>query len=132
MATGPTGTEAYHLKGVFTAAEMIDYYRRLKTLHYQHRGRPGRKTGRDGRADRGPGGGKSGDDLFVTNTKACPRHDRGGQRHPDQAEPDRNLSETLQTIALAEKAGYCLISHRSAETDGNFIADLAVATGAGP
>jgi len=42
------------------------------------------------------------------------------------------VSETLQTITLAEKNNYgCFISHRSGETEDTFIADLAVATAAG-
>ena len=42
-----------------------------------------------------------------------------------------SLSETMETIAMAQKANYgCIISHRSGETEDTFIADLAVATNA--
>ena len=42
------------------------------------------------------------------------------------------VSETLDCISLAQDNNYrCYISHRSGETDDTFIADLAVATGAG-
>jgi enolase len=42
------------------------------------------------------------------------------------------LTETLETIALAQRSGYrCVISHRSGETEDATIADLAVATNAG-
>ncbi|MCU0935113.1 MAG: phosphopyruvate hydratase, partial [Gammaproteobacteria bacterium] len=42
------------------------------------------------------------------------------------------LTETLEAIAMARKAGYtAVISHRSGETEDAFIADLAVATGVG-
>jgi enolase len=42
------------------------------------------------------------------------------------------LTETLEAIELAREAGYrYVISHRSGETEDTFIADLAVATGAG-
>ena len=42
------------------------------------------------------------------------------------------LSETLDAIAIARGAGWgTVISHRSGETSDDFIADLAVATGAG-
>jgi enolase len=42
------------------------------------------------------------------------------------------LTETLQAIATARAAGWgTVISHRSGETEDTFIADLAVATGAG-
>ena len=42
------------------------------------------------------------------------------------------LTETLETIELAQAHGYnVVISHRSGETEDNFIADLSVATNAG-
>ena len=42
------------------------------------------------------------------------------------------MSETLETVAMAQKAGYgAVISHRSGETEDVFVADLAVGTGAG-
>src|SRR6266568_5624684 len=42
------------------------------------------------------------------------------------------LTETLDTMALAGRAGYtCVVSHRSGETEDAFLAALAVATGAG-
>jgi enolase len=43
-----------------------------------------------------------------------------------------SVTETLDCIVLAQSRGYrCYISHRSGETEDTFIADLAVATGAG-
>ena len=42
------------------------------------------------------------------------------------------LSEALDAVEMAQKAGYkAVISHRSGETEDSFIADLAVASGAG-
>ena len=42
------------------------------------------------------------------------------------------LTESLEAVELAARAGYrSVISHRSGETEDSFIADLAVATGAG-
>ena len=42
------------------------------------------------------------------------------------------LSETLETIKIAEKAGYkVILSHRSGETEDDFIADFAIACGCG-
>ena len=42
------------------------------------------------------------------------------------------LSETLQTVEMAHKAGYkAVMSHRSGETEDTSIADLAVATNCG-
>ena len=43
-----------------------------------------------------------------------------------------SVSETLETMDVAKKAGYArMVSHRSGETEDVFIADLVVATGAG-
>ncbi len=75
-----------------------------------------------------------GDDLFVTNPE---RLTEGLARKAANAiliKPNQigTLSETLDTIALAQKSGYgCVISHRSGETEDTTIADLAVATNAG-
>ena len=44
-----------------------------------------------------------------------------------------SLTETLDAVEMAQHAGYrAVISHRSGETEDSFIADLAVACGAGP
>ncbi len=75
-----------------------------------------------------------GDDLFVTNTDFLAD---GIQRSIANAiliklNQIGTLSETLDTIAMAQDAGYgVVISHRSGETADTTIADLAVATGAG-
>ena len=43
-----------------------------------------------------------------------------------------SLTETLEAMKMASDAGYTnVVSHRSGETEDAFIADLAVATGAG-
>jgi len=43
-----------------------------------------------------------------------------------------SLTETLDAIRMAEKAGYTyIISHRSGETEDSTIADIAVATNSG-
>ena len=42
------------------------------------------------------------------------------------------LTETLETMKMAEKAGYAsIVSHRSGETEDTTIADVAVATNSG-
>ncbi len=75
-----------------------------------------------------------GDDLFVTQ-KA--RLELGLARRSANAvliKPNQvgTLTETLETAALAQQAGYGVImSHRSGETEDTTIADLAVATGCG-
>ena len=75
-----------------------------------------------------------GDDLFVTNIK---RLKCGIQLHAANAilvkvNQIGTLSEAMDAVEMAQNAGYrAVISHRSGETEDTFIADLAVATGAG-
>jgi enolase len=75
-----------------------------------------------------------GDDLFVTNVE---RLGRGIREHVGNSiliklNQIGTLSETLDAIELAHRAGYTsVISHRSGETEDVTIADLAVATNAG-
>jgi len=75
-----------------------------------------------------------GDDLLVTNPALI--HAAIQERVANAVLIKLNqigtLTETLQAIDLAHGAGYgTVISHRSGETGDDFIADLAVATGAG-
>jgi enolase len=75
-----------------------------------------------------------GDDLFVTNTEILGRGIREGVANAILIKVNQigTLTETLQAIQAASDAGYrSVISHRSGETEDVFIADLAVATGAG-
>lgn len=75
-----------------------------------------------------------GDDLFVTNTERLARGIETDTANSILIKLNQigTLSETLETMAFAARAKYsCIISHRSGETDDTFIADLAVATGAG-
>jgi enolase len=75
-----------------------------------------------------------GDDLFVTNTERLARGIEGGIANAILIKVNQigTLSETLEAIEMARAAGYLsVISHRSGETEDTFIADLAVATGAG-
>ena len=75
-----------------------------------------------------------GDDLFVTNTD---RLEGGIEQKAANAiliklNQVGTLTETLAAIEMARRHGYSsVISHRSGETEDTFIADLAVATGAG-
>src|SRR5438477_9610910 len=75
-----------------------------------------------------------GDDLFVTNVD---RLQEGIDKHVANSilikvNQIGTVSETLDAIDLARHNGYTsVISHRSGETEDTFIADLAVATGAG-
>ncbi len=75
-----------------------------------------------------------GDDLFVTNTERLSRGIRSNVGNSILIKVNQigTLSETLEAIETARKAGYtAVISHRSGETEDATIADLAVGTGAG-
>jgi len=75
-----------------------------------------------------------GDDLFVTNPKILAEgiEKRIGNSILIKVNQIGSLSETLDCMALAGRAGYtCMVSHRSGETEDVTIADLAVATGCG-
>jgi enolase len=75
-----------------------------------------------------------GDDLFVTNTTRLSRGIKEGIANAILIKLNQigTVTETIDAIEMARKAGYkSIISHRSGETEDTFIADLAVATGAG-
>jgi enolase len=75
-----------------------------------------------------------GDDLFVTNSSRLQRGIDQGIANSILIKVNQigSLTETLQAIDLAGRAGYTsVISHRSGETEDTTIADLAVATRAG-
>jgi enolase len=75
-----------------------------------------------------------GDDLFVTNVKRLKRgiDEKAANAILVKVNQIGTLSETLDAIAMAQRAGYnAVISHRSGETEDATIADLAVATNAG-
>jgi enolase len=75
-----------------------------------------------------------GDDLFVTNVEFLQRGIAESAANAVLIKLNQigTLSETLDCIAMAQKAGFgTVISHRSGETEDTTIADLAVATGAG-
>ena len=71
-----------------------------------------------------------GDDLFVTNTERLSKGIRLGCGNSILIKLNQigSVSETLEAIKMAHKAGYTAIaSHRSGETEDTTIADLAVA-----
>jgi enolase len=75
-----------------------------------------------------------GDDLFVTNVQRLQRgiDEKIGNAILIKLNQIGTVTETLDAIRLANLHGYrAVISHRSGETEDAFIADLAVATGAG-
>ena len=74
-----------------------------------------------------------GDDLFVTNVKLLREGIREDIANAVLIKPNQigTLTETMQTVRLAQKNGYrVILSHRSGETCDHFISDLAVAVGA--
>jgi enolase len=75
-----------------------------------------------------------GDDLFVTNTAILKEGIAKGIANAILIKVNQigTLTETLDAIQMAHKAGYAaIVSHRSGETEDSTIADLAVATNAG-
>ena len=71
-----------------------------------------------------------GDDLFVTNTERLEKGIRLGCGNSILIKLNQigSVSETLEAIKMAHKAGYtAIVSHRSGETEDTTIADLAVA-----
>ncbi|PYQ31284.1 MAG: phosphopyruvate hydratase [Acidobacteria bacterium] len=75
-----------------------------------------------------------GDDLFVTNPEIFKKGIERGIANAILIKVNQigTLSETLEAIEMAKRAGYrSIISHRSGETEDSTIADLAVATNAG-
>ena len=75
-----------------------------------------------------------GDDIFVTNIEIFAKGIEKGIANSILIKLNQigTVSETLDAIDLARRNGYtCVISHRSGETEDTFIADFAVATGAG-
>lgn len=70
-----------------------------------------------------------GDDLFVTNKKLLLNGIEKGMANAILLKPNQigTVSEMLDTISIARDNGYkTIISHRSGETEDNYIADFAV------
>jgi len=75
-----------------------------------------------------------GDDLFVTNVEYLAKgiREKAGTAILIKVNQIGTLTETLETVEMAKRAGYgVIISHRSGETEDTTIADLAVAVNAG-
>jgi enolase len=76
----------------------------------------------------------TGDDIFVTNKKILKEGITKNVANSVLIKLNQigTLTETMETVALAEVAGYtCVFSHRSGETEDSFLADITVATNAG-
>ena len=75
-----------------------------------------------------------GDDLFVTNTERLSQGIKKGIGNSILIKFNQigTLTETLDAIAMAHRAGYtAIVSHRSGETEDTTIADISVAVNAG-
>lgn len=123
----------------WTSEEMIDYYKKLMTLAPIYSIEDGLDEGdRAGWIKLNAALGQQttiiGDDLFVTNAKILKRGIDNKEANAILVKVNQigSLSETFDTLKLAYEAGFkAIISHRSGETADAFIADLAVASGAG-
>jgi enolase len=133
---------AYHLDGenrVLSPDEMVEYWHRLAGAYPI-------VSIEDGMAEddwagwekltAALGGGVQlvGDDLFVTNAErlAMGIERRVANSVLVKVNQIGTLTETLETVALANRRGYtAVMSHRSGETEDTTIADLAVATNCG-
>lgn len=132
----------YHLEGegkVYTAAEMVDFYERLVDKYPII-------SLEDGLSEDDWDGWKLltdrlgkkiqlvGDDLFVTNTERVKKGIQLGVANSVLIKLNQigTLTETLNTIEMAQRAGYtAVVSHRSGETEDTTIADLVVGVNAG-
>ena len=147
LALDPASTEffrdgAYHLDGegrTLTSVEMVDYWvdlcERYPIISIEDGMSEDDWEGWQLLTERlGSRVQLVGDDLFVTNVN---RLKMGIERKAGNAiliklNQIGTLSETLAAMDMASRAGFaCMVSHRSGETEDTFIADLAVATGAG-
>ncbi|PAF50449.1 phosphopyruvate hydratase [Helicobacter sp. 13S00477-4] len=75
-----------------------------------------------------------GDDLFVTNKEILKHGIEQNIANAILIKPNQigTISETIQTVQLAQKNGYkCIMSHRSGESEDTFIADFAIALNTG-
>lgn len=141
LAIDPAASELfkdglYHIDGTGrTAAEMVDYYTALVDAFPI-------ESIEDGLAEGDWDGWKAltkrlggriqlvGDDLFVTNKAILKRGIDSGIANAVLIKLNQvgSLTEALETIALAQRAGYgAIVSHRSGETEDSTISDLVVA-----
>ncbi len=135
-------SDKYDLKGEgrkLSSAEMIEYYQGLRKKYPII-------SIEDGMAESDWDGWEAqtkamgamtqlvGDDIFVTNPVIFAKGIERGIANAILIKLNQigTLTETLQTIEMAKRAGYrSVISHRSGETEDSTIADLAVATNVG-
>lgn len=125
--------------GQKTAAQLVEYYQGLVARHPIASIEDGFAEGdwkgwKAQTVAMGAGTQLVGDDIFVTNPVILAKGISEGVANAVLIKLNQigTVTETLQAVEMAQKAGYrAVISHRSGETEDSFIADLAVATGAG-
>ncbi|TFB50886.1 phosphopyruvate hydratase [Cryobacterium tagatosivorans] len=131
---------AYHFEGKkLTAQELVGYYAELvRAYPLVSIEDPLEEEDWDGwvhlTAELGDKVQIVGDDLFVTNPVRLARglKEKAANSILVKVNQIGTLTETLDAVALAQRAGYtAILSHRSGETEDTTIADLAVATDAG-
>ncbi len=134
--------KVYNLKGegkTLSSEKMIDYYERLVKAYPIISIEDGLSEndwkGWKGLTERlGKNVQLVGDDIFVTNKKILAKGIEEGIGNAILIKVNQigTLTETLEAIEMAKKAGYnAIVSHRSGETEDAIIADIAVATNAG-
>ncbi len=132
--------KVYEMQGkTYSSEDMIKYYEHLMTLAPIYSIEDGfDESDRDGfikfQAALGSKLVNVGDDLFVTNAKILKRGIDNKEANAILVKVNQigSISETFDTLKLAYDNGFkAIISHRSGETADAFIADLAVASGAG-
>lgn len=130
----------YEMQGkTYSSAEMIPYYEHMTKIAPIYSIEDGfDESDREGfmkfQAALGSKLVNVGDDLFVTNAKILKRGIDNKEANAILVKVNQigSLSETFDTLKLAYDNGFkAIISHRSGETADAFIADLAVASGAG-
>ncbi len=133
-------SKKYEMGGAeYTNDQMISYYESLTKLAPIYSIEDGfDESDRDGfmkfQAALGSKITNVGDDLFVTNAKILKRGIENKEANAILVKVNQigSLTETFDTLKLAYDNGFkAIISHRSGETADAFIADLAVASGAG-
>jgi enolase len=130
----------YNMQGkTYTSEEMIGYYEHIMKIAPVYSIEDGfDESDREGfmkfQAKLGSKLTNVGDDLFVTNAKILKRGIDNKEANAILVKVNQigSLTETFDTLKLAYDNGFkAIISHRSGETADAFIADLAVASGAG-
>jgi enolase len=133
-------SKKYTMQGkTYSAQEMIGYYEHMTKIAPIYSIEDGfDESDREGfmafQAKLGSKLVNVGDDLFVTNVKILQRGIDNKEANAILVKVNQigSLSETFDTLKLAFDNGFkAIISHRSGETADAFIADLAVASGAG-